>query len=124
MAHSPLIGPPAALWLAAACCALGLMLEAWTRGAPHNRAMMVYESLGVLVLGLALVRLPRRPPAEGGGLGRFAAAAMHRAPHAAMIALPVTGVLGRWPHGGRFATPSCPRPFRPAAGAPGARCMG
>lgn len=91
-----------------AAFALGLLLEGWPRGAPRDQAMMVHYSLGVLVLGLVMVRLLRRlllppPPAEGAVLERLAATAMHWTLYAAMIALPVSGVLDRWARGRRLA---------------------
>ena len=90
--------------LLVAAFTLGLAMDAWPRGAPRDTAAMVHYSLGVLVFGLALVRLLRRlllprPKAEGSLPVRLAAGAMHWALYAAMIAVPVTGAFDRWARG-------------------------
>lgn len=87
---------------------LGLILDDWPKGAVRDQAMMIHYTLGTIIASVALIRVLRRlvlPPVapEAPSLATRAAAAMHWALYATMVALPLSGALDRWARGRRLA---------------------
>jgi cytochrome b561 len=107
---------------------VGSTMEELPRGAGRDLAMQVHYSLGVLVLGLAALRVAWRtvappPPAEGPAWQRLAAVTMHLALIGLTIGLPLTGLLDRWARGRAvtvFGGLPVPAPFD----VPGGRAWG
>jgi cytochrome b561 len=84
--------------------AVGSTMEEFPRGAGRDAAMQLHYSLGVLVLGLAALRVAWRavsppPPAEGAAWQRLAASGMHLALLGLTVALPLSGLFDRWARG-------------------------
>ena len=83
---------------------VGSTMEAFPRGAGREGAMQLHASLGVMVLGFALLRILRQavappPRAEGPAWQRLAAKGMHAALVLLTLALPLSGLLDRWARG-------------------------
>jgi cytochrome b561 len=83
---------------------VGSTMEDVPRGASRDLAMQLHYSLGVLVLGLAALRVawrvvapPARPP--GAAWQRMAGQAMHLALIGLTVAVPMSGLLDRWARG-------------------------
>lgn len=83
---------------------VGSTMEDVPRGASRDLAMQLHYSLGVLMLGLAALRVawravapPARPP--GAAWQRMAAQAMHLALLGLTLAVPMSGLLDRWARG-------------------------
>jgi cytochrome b561 len=107
---------------------VGSTMEEIPRGAGRDLAMQLHYSLGVVVLGLAALRVAWRavappPPTEGPAWQRLAAVAMHIALIGLTIGLPLTGLLDRWARGRPvtvFGGMPLPAPFA----VPGGRIWG
>ena len=83
---------------------VGSAMEEFPRGGGREEAMQVHYTLGVLVLGFALLRILRHAaapaaPIEGPAWQRLAATGMHVALVALTLALPLSGLLDRWARG-------------------------
>ena len=83
---------------------VGSTMEEVPRGAARDLAMQIHASLGVLVLGLAALRVAWRavappPPAADPPWRRLAATAMHVALIGLTVALPLSGLFDRWARG-------------------------
>ena len=83
---------------------VGSTMEDVPRGASRDLAMQLHYSLGVLVLGLAALRVAWRavaPPAQPSGAAwqRIAGQAMHLALIGLTVAVPMSGLLDRWARG-------------------------
>lgn len=83
---------------------VGSTMEDAPRGASRDLAMQLHYSLGVLVLGLAALRVAWRavaPPAQppGAAWQRIAGQAMHLALIGLTVAVPMSGLLDRWARG-------------------------
>ncbi len=83
---------------------VGSTMEEFPRGGGREEAMQLHCSLGVLVLGLAALRVAWRavapPPAATGPVWqRLAALGMHVALIGLTIGLPLSGLLDRWARG-------------------------
>lgn len=104
--------------------AVGSTMEEFPRGAGRDLAMQAHYSLGVLVLGLAALRIAWRavsppPRAEGRAWQRLAATAMHLALIGLTVAVPLCGLLDRWARGRAVAILGglpLPAPFPIAGG--------
>jgi cytochrome b561 len=107
---------------------VGSTMEEFPRGGGRELAMQVHYSLGVLVLGLAALRVAWRavtppPPAEGPAWQRLPAVAMHLALIGLTIGVPISGLLDRWARGRAvtvFGGVPLPAPFP----VPGGRIWG
>lgn len=83
---------------------VGSTMEDLPRDGGRDLAMQIHYSLGVLVLGLATLRVawrilvPSAPP-EGPAWQRMAATAMHLGLIGLLVALPLSGLLDRWARG-------------------------
>ena len=107
---------------------VGSTMEEVPRGAGRDLAIQAHYSLGVLVLGLAALRVAWRaisppPRAEGPAWQRLAATAMHLALLGLTVALPLSGLLDRWARGRAvtvFGGLPLPAPFA----VPGGRAWG
>lgn len=83
---------------------VGSTMEEVPRGASRDLAMQLHYSLGVLVLGLAALRVAWRlisapPIAPAAAWARFAATAMHLTLLGLTVAVPLSGLLDRWARG-------------------------
>lgn len=113
--------------LVVAAWVVGIAMEEVPRGPARGMAMQVHYSLGVLVLGLAALRVVRYalapPQARGPAWQRLSAAAMHWALLALTVGVPLTGLLDRWARGRAvtvFGGMPLPAPFQ----VPGGRAWG
>lgn len=84
--------------------AVGSTMEEMPRGATRDLTMQLHYSLGVLVLGLAALRVAWRAAAPtrrtaGPAWQRLAAGAMHLALIGLTVAMPLSGLLDRWARG-------------------------
>lgn len=83
---------------------VGATMEEFPRGAARAAAKDMHYSLGLVVLGLAVMRVLHRAFARGARAGaadlrRAMASAMHVALVLLTIALPLSGLLDRWARG-------------------------
>ncbi|NVO13325.1 MAG: cytochrome b [Rhodoplanes sp.] len=89
----------------AGAIASGQIMEEVARGPAKAQLISFHMSLGVLVLALTLLRLswrlvtPQPEPIPGSPLVQLAARAMHLALYAALVAVPVAGMLMVWAKG-------------------------
>lgn len=95
--------------------AVGSTMEELPRGPNRDLVMQVHYSLGVLVLGFAMLRVVRYamappPRAEGPTWQRLAATGMHVMLILLTIGLPLTGLLDRWARGRAVAVFGVPLP--------------
>ncbi len=107
---------------------VGSTMEEVPRGAGRDLAMQLHASLGVLVLGLAALRVAWRvisppPSVPAAAWARFAATAMHLALLGLTVAVPLTGLLDRWARG-RSVTVLGGLPLPPPMPIPGGRLWG
>ena len=94
----------ASAFLVLAAWVVGSTMEEFPRGGGREEAMQVHYTLGVLVLGFALVRILRHAVAptariEAPAWQRLAATGMHVALVGLTLALPLSGLLDRWARG-------------------------
>lgn len=107
---------------------VGSTMDDFARGAPRELARELHYSLGVLVLGLASLRVVWRalappPAAQGPAWQRHAAGGMHLVLIGLLLALPATGLADRWARGRAvsvFGGIALPAPFT----VPGGRAWG
>jgi len=85
--------------------AIGLVREDMPRGDFRTGLLSLHMSIGILVFGLTLLRLawragyPAPPMLPAAPLIRLAAKATHLLLYAAMIAIPVAGLISAWANG-------------------------
>jgi cytochrome b561 len=114
--------------LVLAAWVVGSTMEEFPRGGGRELAMQVHYSLGVLVLGFAVLRVLRYavappPRLEGPAWQRFGATGMHVALVLLTVALPLSGLFDRWARGRAvtvFGGMPLPAPFQ----VPGGRIWG
>lgn len=107
---------------------VGSTMEDIPRGASRDLTMQLHYSLGVLVLGLAALRVAWRSVAPrtrqtGAAWQRMTAQAMHLALLGLTVTVPMTGLLDRWARGRTvtvFGGLPLPAPFA----VPGGRAWG
>jgi cytochrome b561 len=105
--------------------ASGQIIEEMARGPAKSQLIAFHISLGVLVLALTVLRLswrlvaPQPEPIPGVPLVQLAARAMHLTLYAALVAVPVVGMLMVWAKGrsvGFFGFFTLPPLIRPDSG--------
>lgn len=85
--------------------AIGLLREDLPRGDLRTGLLSLHMSIGIMVFALTLLRLawragyPAPPMLPAQPLMRLAAKAMHLLLYAAMIAVPLTGLISAWANG-------------------------
>lgn len=118
----------ASAFLVLAAWVVGSTMEEFPRGGGREEAMQLHYTLGVLVLGFAVLRILRHAVApaarvDGPAWQRLVAAGMHVALVALTLALPLSGLLDRWARGrpvSIFGGIPLPAPFA----VPGGRIWG
>ena len=114
--------------LIAAAWTLGTIMEDLPRGDARAAGLDLHATFGLMVvaavLGRLLWRVANPVPDLGTGLLARAAKAMHQALHAAMLAVPLSGLAAQWGRGRSVSALSGSIVLAPPFALPGGRAWG